>query len=63
MATILRKSFANLMGTSFTRGKNSNGIVGSGLGLTIVQDVVNAHNGKLKLSNHETGGACAILSF
>ena len=47
----------------FTRGKNSNGIVGSGLGLTIVQDVVNAHNGKLKLSNHEIGGACAILSF
>ncbi|MDG1217281.1 MAG: sensor histidine kinase [Amylibacter sp.] len=47
----------------FARGQNSNGIVGSGLGLTIAKDVANAHGAKLKLSNHEKGGACVTLSF
>ena len=47
----------------FTRGQNSNGIVGSGLGLTIAKDVANAHGAKLQLSNHEKGGACVTLSF
>lgn len=47
----------------FARGQNSTGIVGSGLGLTIAKDVANAHGAKLKLSNHEKGGACVTLSF
>ena len=47
----------------FARGQNSNGIVGSGLGLTIAKDVANAHGAKLKLTNHEKGGACVTLSF
>ena len=47
----------------FKRGQNSNGIVGSGLGLTIAQDVANAHETKLTLSNHEKGGACVTLLF
>ena len=47
----------------FTRGQNSNGIVGSGLGLTIAKDVANAHGAKLQLSNHEKGGACVTLLF
>ena len=47
----------------FARGQNSNGIVGSGLGLTIAKDVANAHGAKLKLSNHEKGGACVTLLF
>ena len=47
----------------FQRGSNVAGIVGSGLGLTIVQDVAHAHGGKLTLSNRPQGGACAILSF
>tara|TARA_B110000208_G_scaffold36872_2_gene48866 strand:- start:1100 stop:2470 length:1371 start_codon:yes stop_codon:yes gene_type:complete len=47
----------------FTRGKNANGIIGSGLGLTIAKDVANAHNGRLEIFNHKKGGACAILSF
>ena len=47
----------------FKRGQNSNGIVGSGLGLTIAQDVANAHEAKLTLSNHEKGGACVTLLF
>lgn len=47
----------------FARGQNSNGIVGSGLGLTIAKDVANAHCAKLQLSNHEKGGACVTLLF
>lgn len=47
----------------FARGSNSSGMIGSGLGLTIVQEVALAHGGALQLSNREEGGACAILSF
>jgi two-component system sensor histidine kinase TctE len=49
--------------TRFARGRNADGIVGSGLGLTIAKDVATAHGGDIKLSNHEKGGACAILSL
>ena len=41
----------------------TNGIVGSGLGLTIAKDVANANGAKLQLSNHEKGGACVTLLF
>ena len=48
----------------FKRGANVAGIVGSGLGLTIVQDVAHAHGGKLILENRpDREGACATLSF
>jgi two-component system sensor histidine kinase TctE len=47
----------------FKRGANVAGIVGSGLGLTIVEDVAHAHGGKLTLTNRPQGGACATLSF
>ena len=47
----------------FTRGKNADGTIGSGLGLTIAKDVATAHDGALELSNHPKGGACVILSF
>lgn len=47
----------------FKRGTNVAGIVGSGLGLTIVQDVAHAHGGKLTLENRPQGGACVTLSF
>lgn len=47
----------------FARGANAKGITGSGLGLTIAQDVAEAHNGALKLSNREGGGACVIFSL
>ena len=53
----------NELTARFTRGKNANGIIGSGLGLTIAQDVANAHGGALKLSNHPKGGACVTLTF
>lgn len=47
----------------FKRGANVAGIVGSGLGLTIVQDVAHAHGGVLTLENRPQGGACVTLSF
>jgi two-component system sensor histidine kinase TctE len=56
------EDMANLT-TRFARGKNADGIVGSGLGLTIAKDVANAHGGDLTLSNTKKGGACAILSL
>jgi two-component system sensor histidine kinase TctE len=53
----------NNLKSRFKRGQNSNGIVGSGLGLTIAQDVAKAHEAKLTLSNHEKGGGCVTLLF
>lgn len=47
----------------FARGSNVGGVIGSGLGLTIVQDVAVAHGGYLAISNREEGGACAIFSL
>ncbi|MEL7116253.1 MAG: sensor histidine kinase N-terminal domain-containing protein [Pseudomonadota bacterium] len=47
----------------FQRGHNAEGTIGSGLGLTIVRDVIVAHGGKMELSNRAEGGACVTLSF
>ncbi len=47
----------------FVRGKNMVNKVGSGLGLTIVQEVAAAHGAKLTLTNKPEGGACVTLSF
>ncbi len=45
----------------FERGKNAAGTIGSGLGLTIVQDVAKAHGGDLILTNRKGAGACVTL--
>lgn len=48
----------------FRRGANTAGIVGSGLGLTIVAEVLAAHGGRLELAsstNNERGGACVTF--
>jgi two-component system, OmpR family, sensor histidine kinase TctE len=45
----------------FTRGRNVGDVVGSGLGLTIVAEVVAALGGKFELRDNETGGTCASL--
>ncbi|WP_299203071.1 sensor histidine kinase [uncultured Tateyamaria sp.] len=45
----------------FQRGANAGDTVGSGLGLTIAQDVAEAHGGRLGLANLDEGGACATL--
>ncbi|SPF81124.1 sensor histidine kinase [Pseudoprimorskyibacter insulae] len=48
----------------FVRGGNTSGVVGSGLGLTIADEVARAHGGSLKLENAKEGiGGCASLSF
>ena len=47
----------------FTRGENTKGIVGSGLGLTIAKDVVEAHGGNITISNNEKGGACVTFTL
>ncbi|MQQ09669.1 HAMP domain-containing protein [Epibacterium sp. SM1979] len=51
------------LSTRFTRGSNAAETIGSGLGLTIAQDVAVAHGGTLILTNRKEGGACATLSF
>lgn len=47
----------------YVRGANANEVVGSGLGLTIAEEVVRVHGGTLTLSNAEGGGACAMFSM
>lgn len=49
--------------TRFSRGDNVKGIIGSGLGLTIAQDVAIAHGGKISLENQPGGGACVTFSL
>ncbi|MCT4558952.1 MAG: sensor histidine kinase N-terminal domain-containing protein [Pelagimonas sp.] len=51
------------LATRFQRGSNASGVVGSGLGLTIVQDVARAHGGTMTLTNPNEGGACVDISF
>lgn len=47
----------------FVRGANARGMVGSGLGLTIAVEVVEAHGGRLEMTRAEKGGACVSLYF
>ena len=53
----------DLLTRRFERGQNAVGTIGSGLGLTIAQDVATAHGGTLTLSNRQEGGACVSLSL
>lgn len=54
----LTESDHNLTG-GFHRGSNVKDIVGSGLGLTIVDEVAKAHGGSFELSARSGRGACA----
>lgn len=48
----------------FARGRNVDDIVGSGLGLTIADEVARAHGGRLDIAAHREGeGACVSLVF
>lgn len=53
----------NTLPKRFTRGTNTQAIVGSDLGLTIAKEVIEAHGGILTLSNTMGGGACVTLLF
>ena len=58
------KTGAERLTERFARGDNVAGIVGSGLGLTIVDEVIQAHSGNLIISNNPNGvGACVSISF
>jgi two-component system sensor histidine kinase TctE len=51
-----------LLTDRFVRGANAHDTIGSGLGLTIADDVANAHGGCLELKNNAEGvGACVIF--
>ncbi|MEP3276488.1 MAG: sensor histidine kinase, partial [Stappiaceae bacterium] len=53
-----------LLKARFSRGTNVDDIVGSGLGLTIAEEVARAHNGRLDLSQNTNGsGACVTFLF
>lgn len=45
----------------FARGDNVGDVVGSGLGLTIVEEVAEIHGGSFRLREREGGGTCAEL--
>ena len=47
----------------FVRGKDVGDKIGSGLGLTIANEVTLAHGSKMTLHNRPEGGACVTLSF
>lgn len=47
----------------FARGSNAGAVIGSGLGLTIAKEVIEAHGGTLQISNNPGGGACVRLLF
>lgn len=48
--------------TRYARGENVGDIVGSGLGLTIADEVAKAHGGRLAITQNEKGsGACVSL--
>ncbi len=49
--------------TRFQRGQNAENTIGSGLGLTIAQDVATAHGGAIELTNQKEGGACVSVSL
>lgn len=45
----------------FRRGDKVAGIIGSGLGLTIAEEALRAHGGRLELGKTERNGACVVL--
>ena len=57
----LEQSDHNTLSERFKRGANVADVVGSGLGLTIVEQVAAVHQGQFELNARSGGGACATL--
>ena len=47
----------------FARGGNAGEVIGSGLGLTIAKEVIDAHGGSLKINNIAGAGGCVTFFF
>jgi two-component system sensor histidine kinase TctE len=47
----------------FSRGGNAGDVIGSGLGLTIAKEVLDAHGGSLRISNIAGVGGCVTFFF
>lgn len=47
----------------YQRGDNVGHVVGSGLGLTIAEEVARVHGGRLDITHNQEGGACVSLLF
>jgi len=47
----------------FFRGKNKNYNQGNGIGLSIVQQIINLHQGIIELISEENKGSCFIIKF
>lgn len=47
----------------FTRGENAGDVIGSGLGLTIAKEVIEAHGGALTIENITGAGGCVTFFF
>ncbi len=59
-----RESEPVVLAKRFARGENSGDVIGTGLGLTIVSDVVAAHDGRLEISQNTGGcGSCVSISL
>lgn len=54
---------ASRLTARFKRGSNVADVVGSGLGLTIVDEVATAHDGHFTLTDRNGGGTCATFSL
>ena len=52
--------FLSLLQTGQSRSLNKSGV---GLGLAIVEDIVNSHGGNLRLSKSEMGGLMVRISL
>lgn len=47
----------------FERGLNADAVAGTGLGLALVDQIVELHGGRFSLLESPTGGLCARVSF
>jgi len=59
----LGEAIPSALTARFKRGPNVADVVGSGLGLTIVQEIAALHGGRFELTSRKEGGTCAAFSL